>query len=80
MFILLLASDVAVLCGHDVFSILVLSTEKAVLQFFQKGFHFPEICFKVKVLKTFKISSNCHMKTCRSFIQRALMKIPSTVF
>ena len=37
-----------------------------VLQFFEKGFRFPETCFKVKALKTFKIFSVCHIKTCRS--------------
>ena len=29
-------------------------------------FVFKKICFKVKVLKMFKISSDCHIKTCRS--------------
>ena len=35
---------------------------------------------KVKVLKTFKISSDCPIKTCRSLKRRAFLKIFSTVF
>ena len=31
---------------NDVFSIMVLSTKKNVLQFFGKGFHFPENLFQ----------------------------------
>ena len=31
------------------------------LVFLKKGFHFEKICFKVKVLETFKISSDCHL-------------------
>ena len=37
------------------------------------------ICFKVKILKTLKISGGCHIKTCRSLTRRAILKIPSTV-
>ena len=36
--------------------------------------------FKVKVLKTFKTSSDCHIKTYRSLKRRAILKIPATVF
>ena len=39
---------------------------KTVLQFLKKVFIFKKICFKVKVLKAFKISTDCHIKTCRS--------------
>ena len=61
-----MASDRVVLNGYDVFSILVVSTEKRyLLQFFEKGFRFPEICFKVKILKTFETFTDCHIKTCR---------------
>ena len=43
---------------------------------FWKGFaFFQKICFKVKKLKTFKISSDFHIKTCPSF-----KWIPSTDF
>ena len=35
----------------------------------------------LKVLKTFKIPSDCHIKTCLSAIKRsAILKIPSAVF
>ena len=53
---------------------------KTVLQFFGKALRFPEICFKVKVLKTFKTSSDCHIKTCISLKRRAISKIPNMVF
>ena len=36
--------------------------------------------FKVEVLKTFKISTNCHIKICCSLKWRAIFIIPSTVF
>ena len=68
-----------VLYGNDAFSILVLDL-KRVLQFFEKGFRFPENYFKLKVLKTSNISTDCHIKTCRSRKRRAILKIPSTVF
>ena len=48
---------------------------------FCKGFCvFQKICFKVKVPKTFKISSHYHIKTCRLLKWRAVLKIPSTFF
>ena len=50
------------------------------LFFFEKSFPVSEICFKVKVLKTLNISSDCHIKTCGSLKQRAFLKIHSTVF
>ena len=45
---LTLVSDITDLYGNDAFSILVLSTKKRYSSFFEKGFPFPEICFKVK--------------------------------
>ena len=48
--------------------------------FLKKVFIFQKICFKVKVLKTFKSSSGCHIKTCQSLKCRAILKISSTVF
>ena len=48
--------------------------------FLKKVLVFQKICFKVKVLKTFKISSDCDMKTYRSLKPRAILKIPTTVF
>ena len=68
----------AVLYGNDAFSILVLPTKKQYSSFLKKVFVFQKICFKVKVLKMFKISTDCHIKTCRSHKQRAILKIPST--
>ena len=41
---------------------------KAVPQFFAKAFAFQKICFKVKALKTLKISADYHIKTCRSHL------------
>ena len=37
-------------------------------------------CFKVKLLKTFKIPGDCHIKTYRSRKRRAILKIPRTDF
>ena len=50
------------LYGNHAFSILVLSSEKRYYNFLKKVFLFHKICFIVKVLKTFKISSDCHIK------------------
>ena len=52
----------AVLYGNDAFSILVLSTKKRYSSFLKKVFVFQKIYFKVKVLKTFKIFTDCHKK------------------
>ena len=62
------------------FSILVLSTKRRCSRFLKKVFVFQKICFKVKVWKSFKISTGCHIKTCRSLKRRAILKILSTVF
>ena len=63
--------------GDDAFSILVLSTKKLYSSSLRKVFTFQKFCFKFKVLKLFKISTNCHITTCRSLKRRV---IPSTVF
>ena len=63
LFVLTLASDMAVLYENNVISILVLSTKKGYSSFFEKDFRFSDIRFKVKVLKSFTISSDCHKKT-----------------
>ena len=65
---------------NDAFSILVLSTKKLYSSFLKKVFVFLKICFKVKVLKTSKVFTDCHIKTCWSLKRRAILKIPSTVF
>ena len=70
----------AVLHGSDAFSFLLLSTKKRYSSFLKKVFVFQKICLKIKVLKSFKISTDCYIKTCRSLKQRVILKIPSTVF
>ena len=70
----------AVLYGNNAFSILVLSTKKRNSSFLKKVFVLQKICFKITVLKTFKISTDGLIKTCRSRKRRAILKIPSTVF
>ena len=76
LFILTLASDMAVLNGNDKFSIFLLSTKKPSSSFMRKVFVFQKICFKIKVLKTFKIFTDCHIKLCRSLKERSVLKIP----
>ena len=56
------------------------STKKQYSSFLSKVFVFQKICFKVKVFETFKISTDYHIKTCRSLKGRTILKIPSTVF
>ena len=70
----------AVLYENDASSVLVFSITKWYSVFLKKVFVFQKICFKVKVLKSFKISTDCHIKTRRSLKRRAILKIPSTVF
>ena len=40
-------------------------------QLLEKVSLFQKISFKIKVLKTFKISSDCQIKTCRSLKRTA---------
>ena len=79
LFALPLASDMMALYGNDAFSILVLTTKKRYSSFLKKVFVLQKICFKVKVLKTFKISTDCHIKACLSCKRRTILKIPGTV-
>ena len=65
--------------GNVTFSILLFSTKKQYSSSLKKVFVFQLICFKVKISITFKISSHCHIKTCRSLKRRAILK-PSTIF
>ena len=76
--ILKLAAYMIVLYGNDAVSILVLSTKKQYSSFLKKVFIFQKICFKVQVLKNFKLATDCHIKTCRSLKQGAISKIHST--
>ena len=61
--ILTLASDRLALYGNVAFSILVLSTKKLYSSFLKRVSVSQKICLKVEVLKTFKISSDCHIKS-----------------
>ena len=79
LFVLTLASDMAVLYW-SAFSILVLSTRKRYSSFLKRVFVFQKMCFKVKLLRSFKIFTDCHIKTCRSLKRTAIFKIPSAVF
>ena len=78
--LLTLASDRTVLYGIDAFSFLVVSTKKQYSSFLKNVFVLQKVWFNVKVLKTFKISSYCYIKTFRSLKRRAFLKIHSTVF
>ena len=57
-------------------SILVLSTKKGYSSFLKSVYVFQKIYFKVKVLKSFKIPSDCHIKAWRSLEWRAIVRIP----
>ena len=70
----------AVLYWNDAFSILVLSTKKRYSSFLKKVFVFQKICFKIKAFKTFKISIDCHIKTCRSLKRRGIFENPKYCF
>ena len=56
--------------------ILVLSTKKRYSSFLESVCVFQKNYFKVKVLKLFKIFSDCHIKACWSLKWRAILKIP----
>ena len=56
-------------------SVLVLSTKKRYSSFLKNVFLFQKIYVEVKVLKSFKISSDCHIKACGSLKWRAILKI-----
>ena len=62
LFVFTLASDMTDLYGNDAFLILALSTKKRCSGFLKKVFLFQKICLEVKVLKKFKVSTNCHIK------------------
>ena len=80
LLVLTMASDKAILFENVALSILIYLTKKQYSSFLIKVFFFQKIYFKVKLLKTFKISCGCHIKTCRSHNWRAVSKIPSTIF
>ena len=76
----LLASDRSDLYRNFALTIVVLSTKKLYPSFLKTVYVFQNICFKVKVLKMFKITSDWHIKTCRPLKWRANLKIPSIIF
>ena len=57
----------------------VLSTKIRPSSFLKKVFVFQKISFKVKLLKTFKFSTDCHIKTCRSLISNGRLLWKSLV-
>ena len=61
-------------------SILALSTKKWYYSFLKRVCIFQKFYFKVKVLKSFKIFSDCNIKACWSLKWKAILKIPSTIF
>ena len=80
LFALKSAYDMAGLYENDAFLIFVLSTKKLYSSLLKKVFIFEKICFKVKVLKSFKFFTDCHIKTCQYLKRLAIYKIPSLVF
>ena len=80
LFVLTLASGRVVVFRNVVFSILVFSTKNKYSSFLKKVFVFHKICFKVILLKTFKISSGSHIKTSPTPKRRAVSRILTTVF
>ena len=68
LFVSRLAFDRANLYRYIAFSLLVLSTKKLL----KRICVFQKICFKVKILKMSKISSDCHIKTCWTLKRRAI--------
>ena len=62
------------------FSILVVLTKKPYSSFLKKVFIFQKISFKFEALKTFKITTDCLIKTSWSHKRRAILKISIIVF
>ena len=79
LFVLTLDSEIAVINGDDAFSILIFSTRKRYSDFLKKVFGL-KVCFKIKVLKIFKVSTDCHIKTCQSLKRSAILKISTIIF
>ena len=61
-FVLILPFHKAVLYGNVVLSIVALATKTAYSSFLKKVLVFQKTCYKFKVFKKFKISSDCHIK------------------
>ena len=60
-------------------SSLTIQLKKPFFNLLKKVLVFQKTCFRVRVLKIVKISSDCYIKTCRSLKRRAILKIRSTV-
>ena len=80
LFVLTLASDTAFLYRNVAFWILILSTKRLYSSVLKRACVFQKIHLKVKVLKTFKISSDCYIKIWRCLKRRAALKIRSIFF
>ena len=65
---------------NDAVSMFLVSIKKRSSSFSRQDFIFQKLSCKVKVVKSFKISRDCHTKTCRSLKRRSILKISSTVF
>ena len=58
----------------------LLVLESIFSSFSKESFVFQKICFKVKVMKTFKISGNCYKRIFWYLKWRAALEIPSPIF
>ena len=57
----------------------ILSIFKRYSSYLKRLCVFQKICFKIKEMKTFKTSSDCHVKTWQSLKRRVALKVSSTV-
>ena len=79
-FALTVVFDREVLYGNVALSITVILIKKRYPSVLKKVLLSETIRFKVKVMKTFKIFSDCHEKTWQPLKRRAYLEIPSTIF
>ena len=77
--VLILVFHRAVLYENMTFSIIILSSKRRYTVFFL-FFLFEKTSFKVKVLKIFRVLSDCHMKICQSLKQYAVLKVHIYLF
>ena len=77
--VLALNFDRAVLYGHVALSFVVLWTKTQFSSFWWKVLVIQKTCFEIKILKTFKIPSDCYISLCRSLNGRAILQMPGTV-
>ena len=79
-FVLTLAFQREVLYGFVTFSMVVLLNKKPCSSFSKYLFVSQKTFLKVRVMKTFKVSSGCHIKVCQSPKRGSISKIPSSCF